>query len=265
MFHHHRHNALQAGFTLMEMMIVLLVVSIVLAGLLPFVLQERVSDRIQLTIDRMNDIDAAINDFIKEYKRLPCPAVVNTPMTDSTFGEETATPGTCAGASWDDGTATVGGMIPTRTLRLPDDYAYDGWGRRMTYHVDNRLTHRDNYGSSNVGSITIRNLAETDATDISAYVVLSHGENGHGAYLRSGARYDGDSTSTHEHENCDCDADLNADDPTAPTPPFLAPSAAGYDPVFFRHMHGLEDDTDPNSLFDDIVRSRMRGTLPYAP
>ena len=31
------------------------------------------------------------------------------------------------------------GMVPVRTLGLPDDYAIDGWGRRIFYGMDNRF------------------------------------------------------------------------------------------------------------------------------
>jgi len=41
-------------------------------------------------------------------------------------------------------TLTIGnnveGMVPVTTLRLPDDYAVDGWGGRIMYTVDNRFT-----------------------------------------------------------------------------------------------------------------------------
>ena len=36
--------------------------------------------------------------------------------------------------------SVVGGVIPTKSLGLSDDYAFDQWGRRITYVVDTRAT-----------------------------------------------------------------------------------------------------------------------------
>src|SRR5690242_8346084 len=79
--------------------------------------------------------------------RRPCPADGQYAINNANFGVEAATPGTCTGSTPaapfgpDAGTSyVVGGTIPTKTLNISDDYAFDGWGRRMTYVVDTRAT-----------------------------------------------------------------------------------------------------------------------------
>jgi type II secretory pathway pseudopilin PulG len=106
------------------------------------------------------------------------------------------------------------GGVPTKTLRLPDEYAFDGWGRRILYAVDTSFTTTDAFISVPVtevptppARITVENLAGDAITTLAAYTLVSYGANGHGAYPRnSTTRFAAPGASAKELINCHCDA-----------------------------------------------------------
>ncbi len=85
----------------------------------------------------------------------------------------------------------VGGMVPTKTLRLPDEYGIDGWGRRIMYVVDVNVTANEAFAympvtDSSTNRITVNNASGTARITSAAYLLISYGKNGHGAYPRIG-------------------------------------------------------------------------------
>ncbi|MDA0782525.1 MAG: hypothetical protein PQ612_08045 [Rickettsiales bacterium] len=114
------------------------------------------------------------------------------------------------------GTATYGidcpvnmGAVPVQSLGLSNDYINDAWGRRFTYAISPKICGRD-AGFSLPGTLAeqaasrengcTRNDYENNSGDIvvtdgtnpyttaAAYVVVSHGSNGLGAFLPSGSQ-----------------------------------------------------------------------------
>jgi prepilin-type N-terminal cleavage/methylation domain-containing protein len=239
-------------------------------------------------------------------------------------------------------TLTIGnnveGMVPTNTLRLPDDYAIDGWGRRIMYTVDVRFTapgalapypsgltmtantHSiatvDSFASTSglspkmfvygkgiqtadtIASITsataitltttadatiasnsltfsttptpiwnpvilatdnIQRMTVNDAsghakTTTAAYVLVSFGPNGHGAFPRNGAalnaRISSGSNHADELANCDC-TNGGVSNAIIPAGTFVQeqPDQTA------AHL------TDPTYFFDDIVAYGTRSDL----
>jgi len=91
--------------------------------------------------------------------------------------------------------AAVAGTIPTRSLGLPDDYAFDEWGRHITYIVDTRATGGTtcqalysiiNSAPSVTGDIVIENTTGGTVLDNTMYAYVSHGPDGFGAYPEQG-------------------------------------------------------------------------------
>lgn len=207
--HMHRH-----GFSLVEMGISLIVLS-VLAGMGLKVLNNNdYEDKLELTQKRMDAVDKALMDYRVLHHRLPCPADASTPDTTQNFGFEAYHPGVCTGgaiAATATTATTAIGTVPYRTLELPLEYAYDGWGRRFTYAVDletsqfNIFMH-DIPAFSDLGNITVNDASGNARTEKAVYAIISHGVNGHGAYLSSGSAKDTGSTNTAELENADADA-----------------------------------------------------------
>lgn len=104
----------QAGFTLVELAVVLLVLAILTAGVAaPLGSRIEVRDR-HATAERLRDIQHALIGFAIVYGRLPCPSTEADPA-HAAYGVEDAPP--CNTASE--------GRLPWRTLALP---ATDPWG-----------------------------------------------------------------------------------------------------------------------------------------
>ena len=87
---------------------------------------------------------------------------------------------------------TAAGGVPTHTLGLPDEYALDGYGRRITYVVDVAATLVNGchniQAAGNAGNVRIKDTASAtnDADDV-MWALLSYGKDGHGAFPAGGS------------------------------------------------------------------------------
>lgn len=200
----------KAGFTLLELGVVIIILSLLASGALAIATQKTRLAKQEEMLQKLNAIENALQSYRKSYNRLPCPANIALAESNNNFGFEAANPGSCIGgtpaATFDDGGNSVGGMLPVNTLGLPMEYAYDPWGGRILYAVDERITAADAFTTypaydANIGQITIANV-----TSRGVAIVLSHGPNGHGAYQVNATRKSYGSVNTDEQENCDCNA-----------------------------------------------------------
>ena len=222
-----------AGFTLVEIAVVIVVLSLLLAMIAGIATAMVGQQRREATRQRLTGAETALALFVSQNQRLPCPADGQLPGTNANAGLEqfaAGTPQTCtvAGAA----NSQRHGVVPWRTLGLAEQDVTDGWGNRLTYRVDSdfvtaatlNLTFCDPAGSKNAPEaysttsgycdgtcatatfpasctrpaaivlnqgLTIQNLAGTavmsPATSTgAAYIVISHGENGRGAYNNQG-------------------------------------------------------------------------------
>jgi len=87
------------------------------------------------TVAKMDAIDQAVLNFAIGNSRIPCPSDLTIKPGAANYGVEAATKGTCWGGTpagnYKSASGSVEGGVPTRALQLPDDYMYDGWGRRF--------------------------------------------------------------------------------------------------------------------------------------
>ena len=104
------------------------------------------------------------------------------------------------------------GTLPTRALGLSDDMMYDGYGNKFTYAVTEQFT-----TSAVAGQITI-NDGNTGATNPpnpivgyynggtaiagAAFVIVSHGNDGKGAWTQGGMQIACNTSKTADIENC---------------------------------------------------------------
>ncbi|MEQ8736852.1 MAG: hypothetical protein RIC29_18155 [Rhodospirillaceae bacterium] len=153
---------------------------------------------------------------------LPCPS---DPTIPGSLGTSVGNNGTICNLNR--------GIVPWTTLGLPRSSAIDPQGNYITYIVDNTNISVCNGENARVGTL---NEAE-DGTDYT-FALISHGENGFGAYNSNSGNQTQVPTSAFELDNCP------------------NPSGAGCDPGTNNEFRaGPFDETDGTSEFDDIVRA----------
>lgn len=209
----------QPGFTLIEVVVVMLIFTIVIAMAAVITRGISAAQKRSITATRMAAVDAALILFVQQQKRLPCPA-------DGTIDTSGVNPGVEMGGG---AAACTGnqqkGVVPWRTLGITETDATDGWDRRLTYRVGPLLAQNggmdlswcDPAGAAPLAGTACatactgatctppttylngKGLQVRDNSGVTvlmdpnaaphtgaAYVMLSAGESGGGAYLRSG-------------------------------------------------------------------------------
>lgn len=171
------------AFTLLEMSLTILLLSIVLVGGINFQLSLIDSSHKNITEMRLKKIQIAIDNYFMVNGRLPCPASLLTTDTASNFGTELRTSTACsyASSSYLSNNIIYGG-VPVRVLELPDEYGFDGWGNRIIYAMDRNYGTKILFLQSGGDSITIKNLKNKVITNKAIYVLFSSGENRNGAF-----------------------------------------------------------------------------------
>ena len=232
-----------AGFTLTELAMVMLIVSILLAGMLvPFSAQMEISGR-QETETALRNIREALIGFAIVNGRLPCPAeaslatgstgvgleattaAAGTVNTTGPCGCTTATSGIAraGGTACDETTpGDVTGVLPWATLGVPEA---DYWSNRYTYRVTTRFgrvasgqtvfgcTPSSNPASAAFALCSSGNISVSSgvsggtviASSVPA-IVVSHGKNMLGSYQSTGTQQSSPTTGTDEAENANGDA-----------------------------------------------------------
>lgn len=201
----------RSGFTLVQLSILLAVTGVMLAAYLPGRDAGDYNQKVLATLYKLDKIEAAMQGFMAKNGYRPCPADGQYDVNHQFFGREagastTSTPiGGCVGGvpaapmGPDTGSGHVFmGTIPTKTLDLPDEYAYDAWGRRFSYVVDGRVTVNkmcyDMITAQTPGAIAIQWKDPAGAvveTENSFYAYISHGPDGHGAWPPQGSNVAG--------------------------------------------------------------------------
>ena len=181
-------NAMQtrvhgAGFTLIEIAVGLLVLSLLLASLLSPIAAQIEQRKISETQNALNQISEALIGFAMSKGYLPCP--------DKTIGGPAAPNDTGRNDGAEDlnpaGTACTAtnneGNLPWATLGIP---ATDAWGNFYRYRVDNNFAGHVKFTLAAAGALIVKcpdpacPSGTTYATSAPA-VVMSHGKNGWGA------------------------------------------------------------------------------------
>lgn len=197
-----KHNIKQWAFSLTELSIAMTIIAVVAGSALSVALTGDEYAKKTQTESKLDRIEEALAAYLANNKRLPCPADGTLLITNASFGVE-GTPSSASCGSANFSSAKVyAGVVPVTTLSLPDDFMFDGWGRRITYAVDyrfanNSTTNTDCDGatstvcfidtSGDAATIKVHDASGTARTSTAVYVLISHGENGHGAFVKNGS------------------------------------------------------------------------------
>lgn len=246
----------RAGVTLLELAVVMVIIGVVVGAGLTVGKSTLESAQVVTTNKRMQAIHTALLAFRLANERIPCPADLSLTSASANYGVTAANPGTCTGGApaanfsyTSSGSTVVEGGVPVRELSLPDEFMYDGWGRKFVYSVWAPMTSMQsfiNYGvGPNCGQMTIRNSVGAARTNRGLYVLMSMGANGHGARNVMGQVTTTASVDPDTYINCHCD---------------LAGGSTGYLGTYVQKDF-TQDATNPNLTFDDIVEFKERWQL----
>ncbi|MCE2926417.1 MAG: prepilin-type N-terminal cleavage/methylation domain-containing protein [Rickettsiales bacterium] len=252
---------MRGGFTLLELSIALVIIALITAMGVMATMGALESARLASTQNKLDEIERSLLAFRLSQNRLPCPSIIDVPTSDENFGRETTSLGSCKSTFSGDlrlydvdvagGVDRIAeGAVPVRTLGLSNELAHDGWGRRFSYTVASSYTSLDGfksiYGRERCGSDVLASSTTTDwrSDDRAAYVLISAGANGHGAFLTGGGIMSAGSVNAAEHLNCRCNATAILTTLTASVQQDFAQSTS-----------------NPNDGFDDLVRFKERWQL----
>ncbi len=210
------------AFTLLEMSVVLAVVALILGSVIALATQQFNTNTYQQTADTMATIEAALQRQVMISGYLPCPASRTAAIGSAGYG--VATDCTAAAPAGTTDISTIAGtaddvrigVIPTRTLNLPDKVMMDAWNMRLTYAVVKDLavnkTTFDAYVKPASGGINVTDsagnsvISSTLAGNLVAYVIVSHGNDNKGATVSSGGSTNACTAGFGDTENCNNDA-----------------------------------------------------------
>jgi prepilin-type N-terminal cleavage/methylation domain-containing protein len=233
------------AFSLIELSIVVLIISILIAGSLTASVSVINNAKVKVTRDRMAEIYKALGNYLLINGSLPCPAsIISIKASDSTYGTSIGTAGTCSGTGvYNSSVATnlVYGMVPVRSLGLGNDLAEDGFQDKIAYIVDKNFT-GTTFGTtatatSNMTINEIPGSATQTLTNDAIFALVSYGANQSGAFGINSASKNTRSTDSSEMQN-------DLDSTSAP--------AFGKTKIF---------DAKNSDLFDDIVFYKTRNAL----
>ncbi|MDA0781926.1 MAG: type II secretion system protein [Rickettsiales bacterium] len=192
------------GFSLVELGVSLAIIGMIVSSAMSVAITNDFDVKKNETEAKLNRIEEALAGYVSLNHRLPCPANGATTIANTAFGQEgvvgpSAAPAICPNSNFTAGTWNNIGVVPVDTLQLPDDFMFDGWGRRFTYVVDRKYANNDVTNTScpdtstrcfvmsSDPTININQSSGRRITTNAVYALISHGENGHGAFTKNGS------------------------------------------------------------------------------
>jgi prepilin-type N-terminal cleavage/methylation domain-containing protein len=248
------------AYSLIELSIVILIISILISGALTVFSGSANNKKITTTKNRIDEIYKALGGFLLVNGRLPCPAsIIAIKSTDATYGTEGTAAGNCTagGGVYASGSSNlVYGLVPVKTLGLPNEYAEDGFEGKFAYIVEKNFT-------TSSSSTTFKNAIATATmtlnelpggvsqviTNDAILALVSYGANKSGAFNANGTVQNTRSSDSSEMEN-----DLGASNAFDKNLVFNAPDSDVFDDiVFYKTRNSLVSDFDAFSLVNCLA------------
>ena len=196
---------IKKAYTLIELSIVIVIISLMMSGVFNIITGSVITTKNSITAQDLNVIYEAMGTFLTTQKRLPCPASLTSSINDdATFGNESGSGSGCVASSgiYQNGNLFYG-AVPTKALNISVNYAFDEYGNKINYIIDQRFTFNfvtspanDLTGVNSFGTIqnpvnimTVNEKISTSATTITndaILVLFSNGANGFGAFGSNG-------------------------------------------------------------------------------
>ncbi|MEQ1813490.1 MAG: prepilin-type N-terminal cleavage/methylation domain-containing protein [Candidatus Nitrotoga sp.] len=151
----------QAGFSLIELAIVLLVIGLLLGGLIPTISSQIEQQRANETRKQLEEIKQALTGFVIAYGRLPCAD------TNADGNEDTP----CIVA------VTTEGQLPWKTLGVVEQ---DAWQQVWRYRVDQNFSKAFTLTTGFFDNLIVQNNTGTALTSIverPVAIIYSPGKN----------------------------------------------------------------------------------------
>lgn len=150
-----------SGFSLIELAITLMIIGFVSTGAVQFYKHFERQKADIITKQRMDVLVKSFSVYVQQRWRLPCPASPNV-AAGTTFGTEIQPIANCltpAGSQ---------GIIPYRTLGIPEQYAKDGYGNFFTYVVTPAFVENNVITGTNQDEIQRRQAYAIDLNNIAS-------------------------------------------------------------------------------------------------
>jgi len=197
------------AFSLIELSIVLLIISILASSALSISTNSIINNKIKVTNDRINQLYKAIGNFLVINGRIPCPAsLIKNKINDPNYGKEVGAGANCAGSGVyqsTDNANLVMGAIPVKELGLATEMGEDGFESKFTYMIDKNFANKSNFGISEYeGIITVVEKmggANQISTSDAILSIISHGSNKFSAFSSKTGEQNIRSTDIDEMEN----------------------------------------------------------------
>lgn len=132
-----------AGFTLVEIAVVIVVLSLLLAMIAGIATAMVGQQRREVTRQKLAGVETALALFVSQNRRLPCPADGRLASDDANAGLERPVGGATCNVITGTANSQTHGVVPWRTLGLAESDVTDGWGSRLTYRVAPELVTAD--------------------------------------------------------------------------------------------------------------------------
>jgi len=273
-------RAAQGGFSLVELSVVVVIISIVATAGLEGMAAYLGRTAYTTTADKLAVIDQALADYRRVHRALPCPSYWANSNTSICYGKQANatggnttcanTTGTCNADTLNSGNLYIGD-VPVRDLNLPISYMTDSYGSRIRYVVTKNMVATSSYDTASDGIVVRSGKLDTVCTGstnrcqnrgTAAYFVYSVGKDRRGGVAPTGGYHvacfsgvtnDGMVDTVNCRDNYTTALKIGSTSSAAGTTVTI-PSNVFYDSRF--NSGTIED-----NRFDDIVRWRSKSNL----